>query len=188
MKREGRNSVPPLPSTTARSRTAHAIPAVASTTGQARTITSIHLVVRPDRLKQDGLLALVRNERKDDAKIVPGTTGPQALQITLELVCPETRMMGIVGELLQGSSQTSGGFRILLEETLSSPNERLGADEPPTHDRISSINSSAVVGRQRPSVNSRWASRASALTRLRPRSDARLRTISTNASWSSADS
>src|SRR5271157_2195272 len=66
--------------------------------------------------------------------------------------------------------------------------ESTGPDEQPPHERISSINSSVVDGRQSPSANSRWASWTSAMSRFRPRSVMRRFTIATRVSCSSQES
>lgn len=54
-----------------------------------------------DRLQEDRLRTLVVTETEDDPEIVSRAAGPRAFERALELVGPELRMKGILGQKLE---------------------------------------------------------------------------------------
>src|SRR4051812_45489117 len=110
------------------------------------------------------------DEVEDDPQVVACAACPRPFQLSFELVGLEPGIEGVPLEQLESCPETLGNrLGMLLEQAPRRANEGRGTEET-SHDRRSSMSSSAVVGRQFPDANSWRAASTSSASCLRPRS------------------
>ena len=111
-----------------------------------RTFDLIDLFVCSHGFQENGLLALVLHETKNDSQVITRAACPKAVEIALEFVGFQTWLKGVGGEQREGFLNLGGNAGMSLERTSCRPDERSRFKENPRHDRISLIKSLGVVG------------------------------------------
>jgi hypothetical protein len=119
--------------------------------GFAGRLSSVNLVARPDRLRQDRLSAFVLDELEDNLQIISGALGPGTRQFALQLVRLQRGVESVLRQRFQRRLEGRGGFWMLLQQPPRCPREGRRLQEEAPHFKISRISSSGVAGEQRAS-------------------------------------
>ena len=90
--------------------------------------TSVDLIMRTDRLKQNRFLAFMSHELKNNAQVIAEAARPSSLQVALELVRLELGLEGVVLQQCQRGKKLLHAFSIPLGKPFGVSNKRIRAD------------------------------------------------------------
>ena len=149
---------------------------------------SIHLVVRPRRLEENGVLLTVPDKLEDNPQIVTRGARPRGGEIPFQLVAAQCRVQRIFRQQLHRHRQILGCLRISPTQPARHAHKGLRRHQHPLHGLINFAMAAAPIGLARPFANSARASRTPATSSSRRRSAIRRRSVAANCSCSSSES